>query len=71
MERITKYVDQQSFCPFGPAAVWGLQSMLRHFREEFEDYILDTNPGENKPAIPARPIYRPYVGQSLANVLDE
>ncbi len=71
MERITKYVDQQSFCPFGPAAVWGLQSMLRHFREEFEDYILDTNPDEAKPDIPIRPIYRPYTGEIVANVLDE
>lgn len=71
MERITKYVDQQSFCPFGPAAVWGLQSMLRNFREEFEDYILDTNPDEAKPDIPVRPIYRPYAGEIVANVLDE
>ncbi len=71
MERITKYIDQQSFCPFGPAAVWGLQSMLRHFREEFEDYILDTNPDETKPDIPVRPIYRPYSGEIVANVLDE
>lgn len=71
MERISKYVEQQSFCPFGPAAVWGLQSILRNFREEVEDYVLDTNPDETKPDIPVRPIYRPYVGQDVVNVLDE
>ncbi|NOX62476.1 MAG: NADH-quinone oxidoreductase subunit NuoF [Chloroflexi bacterium] len=71
MERVTKYIEQQSFCPFGPAAVWGLQSTLRHFRSEFEAYILETNPDQEKPSLPARPIYRPYVGEPLENMLDD
>ena len=71
MVRITKYIDQQSFCPFGPAAVWGLQSALRLFRPEFESFIAETNPYEAKPDIPVRPIYRPYVGEIVENVLDD
>ncbi len=71
MVRITKYIDQQSFCPFGPASVWGLQSMLRLFRPEFEAFIAETNPYEAKPDIPVRPIYRPYTGKIVENVLDD
>jgi NADH-quinone oxidoreductase subunit F len=71
MQRVSKYIEQQSFCPFGPAAVWGLQSALRHFRPEFEAHILATNPEEAKPPVPVRPIYRPYVGVPVANVLDD
>jgi len=47
-----------------------VQSMIRHFRPEFEQYILETNPDQKKPDIPARPIYRQYHGQPLENKLD-
>ncbi len=70
IEHISKYIEQQSFCPFGAASVWGVQSMLRHFRPEFEQYILETNPEQKKPDIPARPIYRQYHGKPLENKLD-
>lgn len=71
LKHITKYIDQQSFCPFGPASVWGLQSTLRLFGDEFEAYIKATNPEDEKPPIPARPTYRLYVGQPLENKLDD
>ncbi|MCO6453294.1 MAG: NADH-quinone oxidoreductase subunit NuoF [Caldilineales bacterium] len=71
MQRITKYVEQQSFCPFGPAAVWGLQSTLRLFRPEFEAHIQETNPDSHKPDLPVRPIYRPYVGEPVINLLED
>ncbi len=70
IEHIAKYIEQQSFCPFGAASVWGVQSMLRHFRPEFEEYILTSNPDQKKPDIPARPIYRQYHGKPLENKLD-
>jgi len=71
LKHITKYIDQQSFCPFGPASVWGLQSTLRLFGDEFEAYIKATNPEDEKPPIPARPTYRLYVGEPLENKLDD
>jgi NADH-quinone oxidoreductase subunit F len=52
-------IGGKSFCPFGYAAVWGLQSNLTRFREEFEAAIA-TAP--EKPMIPVRPIYRPDTG---------
>ncbi|NUQ36395.1 MAG: NADH-quinone oxidoreductase subunit NuoF [Caldilineales bacterium] len=70
LARFAKYIDQQSFCPFGPASVWGLQSLLRQFRPEFEAHIALSNPDGEKPEIPARPIYRAYTGKPLKNVLD-
>ena len=66
MEYIAKFVTGKSFCPFGDAAVWGLQSNLAKFRAEFLEYIERTNPDELGPQIPIRPIYRPDEGQSSA-----
>ncbi|NOZ48762.1 MAG: NADH-quinone oxidoreductase subunit NuoF [Chloroflexi bacterium] len=71
LKHITKYIDQQSFCPFGPASVWGLQSTMRLFGDEFAATIAATNPEAQKPTIPARPTYRQYVGQPLENKLDD
>jgi NADH-quinone oxidoreductase subunit F len=59
METITKFISGKSFCPFGDAAVWGLQSNLAKFRNEFIVHIESTNPSETGPNIPIRPIYRP------------
>jgi NADH-quinone oxidoreductase subunit F len=59
METITRFISGKSFCPFGDAAVWGLQSNLALFRNEFEQFIEATNPDELGPMIPIRPIYRP------------
>lgn len=59
METITKFISGKSFCPFGDAAVWGLQSNLAKFRNDFITHIEATNPDEIGPIIPIRPIYRP------------
>jgi NADH-quinone oxidoreductase subunit F len=58
METIAKFIAGKSFCPFGDAAVWGLQSGLAKFRNEFISHIEETNPSELGPVIPIRPIYR-------------
>ena len=63
LQQITTFIAGKSFCPFGEAAVWGLQSNLAKFRPEFEQYIADTNPENGGPVIPIRPIYRPDSGQ--------
>lgn len=63
LEHITKFISGKSFCPFGDAAVWGLQSSLAKFRGEYIELIAKTNPSEQAPALPVRPIYRPDVGQ--------
>lgn len=62
MEHITRFISGKSFCPFGDAAVWGLQSNLAKFRHEFLTHIDQTNPEEIGPIIPIRPIYRPDEG---------
>jgi NADH-quinone oxidoreductase subunit F len=61
--RVTHPIERQSFCPFGPAAVWGVRSMIELFRADFERYIEETNPQEKAPELPVRPIYRPDVGE--------
>jgi NADH-quinone oxidoreductase subunit F len=63
MEHISKFIAGKSFCPFGDAAVWGLQSGLAKFRGEFIELIEETNPDELGPEVPVRPIYRPDEGQ--------
>jgi NADH-quinone oxidoreductase subunit F len=52
----------KSFCPFGDAAVSGLQSALAHFRNEFTGLIENAD-SAHMPVIPIRPIYRPDVGK--------
>jgi NADH-quinone oxidoreductase subunit F len=52
-------IGGKSFCPFGYAAVWGLQSNLAKFRPEFEAAI---GTAARIPVIPVRPIYRPDTG---------
>ena len=59
MEHISKFIAGKSFCPFGDAAVWGLQSNLQKFRGEFTTHIELTNPTNLGPNVPIRPIYRP------------
>jgi NADH-quinone oxidoreductase subunit F len=39
-----------------------LQSNLAKYRAEFEQYIAHTNPENDLPVIPIRPIYRPDTG---------
>ena len=62
MARITTFIAGKSFCPFGEASVWALQSNLAKYRAEFEQYIAHTNPENDLPVIPIRPIYRPDTG---------
>ncbi len=63
MEHITKFIERKTFCVFGDAAVWGLQSNLAKFRGEFIELIEETNPTSQGPVLPIRPIYRPDTGQ--------
>ncbi len=63
LARITTFIAGKSFCPFGEASVWGLQSNLAKYRAEFEQYIALTNPENELPVIPIRPIYRPDSGK--------
>jgi NADH-quinone oxidoreductase subunit F len=64
MEHISKFIERRSFCPFGDASVWGMQSSLQKFRGEYIELIEETNPNQIGPEIPIRPIYRPDTGQS-------
>jgi NADH-quinone oxidoreductase subunit F len=61
MMRITQGIaGGRSFCPFGDAAVWGLQSNLTKFRDEFVAYIRRTNPDGKEPEVPVWANYRPH-----------
>ncbi len=60
--RLAKFIEQQTFCPFGPAAVWGITSAIKRFRAELEAYIEETTPTGEVPPLPVRPVYRPDVG---------
>ncbi len=59
MNYIADMIGGKSFCPFGYAAVWGLQSNLAKFRGEFDAAIAGAH---GQPVIPIRPIYRPDAG---------
>ncbi|MCL4830830.1 MAG: NADH-quinone oxidoreductase subunit NuoF [Caldilineaceae bacterium] len=59
LEYIARNIAGKSFCPFGEASVWGMQSNLAKFRHEFLAHIAATNPSNIGPDIPIRPIYRP------------
>jgi NADH-quinone oxidoreductase subunit F len=62
--RITTFIAGKSFCPFGEASVWGLQSNLAKYRAEFEQvHRPDQSREFEPPVIPIRPIYRPDTGQ--------
>ncbi|MCC6454424.1 MAG: NADH-quinone oxidoreductase subunit NuoF [Caldilineaceae bacterium] len=64
MEHVSRFIAGKSFCPFGDAAVWGLQSNLAKFRNEFITHIDETNPQDIGPLLPIRPIYRPDTGSA-------
>jgi NADH-quinone oxidoreductase subunit F len=68
IERLTWPIERQSFCPFGAASVWGVRSLLKLFRPDFEAYIQQTNPNGQAPVLPVRPIYRPDTGESAPKV---
>ena len=59
MTYIADMIGGKSFCPFGYAAVWGLQSNLAKFRPEFDAAIAAAT---ELPVIPVRPTYRPDTG---------
>ena len=61
MEYIADNIAGKSFCPFGEASVWGLQSNLLKYRSEFSAQIESSNPDEVGPELPIRPTYRPDV----------
>ncbi len=56
---IADNIAGKSFCPFGFAAVWGLQSNMAKFRDEWLTFIRQSNPQDMGPELPIRPIYRP------------
>jgi NADH-quinone oxidoreductase F subunit len=56
---IADMIGGKSFCPFGYAAVWGLQSNLVKFRGEFDAAIAASH---GQTIIPVRPTYRPDTG---------
>jgi len=56
---IADMIGGKSFCPFGYAAVWGLQSNLLKFRGEFDAAIAASH---GQTIIPVRPTYRPDPG---------
>ena len=62
LEFIADNIAGKSFCPFGYAAVWGLQSNLAKFRDDWHAHIDRTNPDGAAPNLPVRPIYRPDAG---------
>ncbi len=68
IERLTWPIERQSFCPFGAASVWGVRSLLKLFRADFEAYIQQTNPNGTAPTLPVRPIYRPDTGEAAPKV---
>ena len=59
LEHIADNIAGKSFCPFGFAAVWGLQSNLAKFGADWTRHIETTNPEGQMPNLPVRPIYRP------------
>jgi NADH-quinone oxidoreductase subunit F len=59
MLALADMIGGKSFCPFGYAVVWGLQSNLAKYRPEFEAAI---RAASQTPVIPVRPIYRPDKG---------
>ncbi len=61
MTWIADMIGGKSFCPFGYASVWGLQSNLAKFRPEFDAAIARST---GAPVIPVRPTYRPDTGVS-------
>ena len=63
MEFIADNIAGKSFCPFGEASVWGLQSNLLKFRPEFSSQIENTNPDDVGPVLPIRPDYRPNTNE--------
>ena len=59
MTYIADMIGGKSFCPFGYAAVWGLQSNLAKFQPEFDAAIARS---KGAPIIPVRQTYRPDTG---------
>ena len=59
LDFIAGNIAGKSFCPFGFAAVWGLQSNMAKFGDEWREHIAATNPANASPNLPVRPIYRP------------
>ena len=55
MEFIADNIAGKSFCPFGEASVWGLQSNLLKYRSEFTSQIESTNPEEGRPGFADSP----------------
>ncbi|HIQ05449.1 MAG TPA: NADH oxidoreductase (quinone) subunit F [Anaerolineae bacterium] len=57
--RLSEPIERQTFCPFGPAAVWGVESSIHLFRDEYIEHIRRTNPDGKAPEVPIRTVYRP------------
>ena len=70
LDFIADNIAGKSFCPFGFAAVWGLQSNMAKFGDEWREHIAATNPGNESPNLPVRPIYRPDadIGSGISDI---
>ncbi len=43
---VARHIEGNTICPLGDAAAWPVASAIRHFREEFENHVI--NPGFHK-----------------------
>ncbi|MEI6436381.1 MAG: NADH-quinone oxidoreductase subunit NuoF [Bacteroidota bacterium] len=41
--RISKNIEGNTICPLGDAAAWPVASAIRHFRNEFEEHVMNYN----------------------------
>jgi NADH-quinone oxidoreductase subunit F len=39
--RVAKNIEGKTICPLGDAAAWPVASAIRHFRNEFEEHVLN------------------------------
>ena len=44
---IQRKIEGNTICPLGDAAAWPVASAIRHFRPEFEDYVISRNGAES------------------------
>ena len=44
---VTKQVEGHTICALGDAAAWPIQGLIRHFRNEVEDRIMDYSKRKN------------------------
>jgi NADH-quinone oxidoreductase subunit F len=38
---VARHIEGNTICPLGDAAAWPVASAIRHFREEFENHVMN------------------------------